>query len=37
MTEPGVWQGDVALQRPGLWQVELTADAFTTTTVVDIE
>lgn len=34
---PGVWAGPVALGRPGLWQLELTADAFTTTTTVPIE
>lgn len=34
---PGVWHGSVDLGRSGLWQLELTADAFTTTTTVDIE
>jgi nitrogen fixation protein FixH len=34
---PGVWEGNVALHRPGLWQLELSADAFSTTSTVAIE
>lgn len=34
---PGVWEASVELRRPGLWQLELTADAFTTTTTARLE
>jgi nitrogen fixation protein FixH len=34
---PGVWAGPVTIRRSGLWQLELTADAFNTITTVPVE